>query len=174
MLPAIVPADQGLVAGIPHVRAHEDRLALIGARAARAARTWVGVRYAWGGSTRSGVDCSGLVVAVYGPLGVSVPHQSDQLWHGLPHVRRLHLGDILAFGRGGTSDHVGIYIGHGRFVHAVGAGKGVQIGHLRGRFRHPNFLGAVRVRIRQHAPTDRLQDALETVRRHRFLLVTRD
>jgi hypothetical protein len=152
VLTPTVPADHAVVAGLPHVRSHSHHPNNLGARAARAARTWVGAPYAWGGSSRSGVDCSGLVVAVYGRLGVHLPHQSDQLWHGLNRVKHLRLGDILAFGSGGSSGHVGIYIGHGRFVDAVGVGRGVQIGHLWGAGRHTGFLGAVRVRVHKRRP----------------------
>ena len=87
----------------------------------------------------SGVDCSGLVVAVYRRLGVKLPHQSDELWHSLYRVRTLRKGDIVAFGSSGYSGHVGLYIGHGRFIHAVGAGKGVQIGWLHGAPRPPRL-----------------------------------
>ena len=152
MFTSTVPADHALVAGTPHVRKHAFRPTSLGVRAAKAARTWVGAPYAWGGSSRSGVDCSGLVVAVYGRLGVSLPHQSNELWHGFYRVTHLRLGDILAFGAGDSSGHVGIYIGHGRFVHAVGAGRGVQVGHLWGVGRHLGFLGAVRVRVHKRRP----------------------
>jgi probable lipoprotein NlpC len=68
-------------------------------------------------------------------------------------VKRLRKGDIVAFGSGGYSSHVGIYIGHGRFIHAVGAGKGVQIGWLRGSHKHRGFLGAVRPKLHRARQT---------------------
>ena len=106
------------------------------------ARTFLHTPYAWGGESReSGVDCSGLVVAVYRKLGLELPHQSDQLWHSLPRVKHLRKGDVVAFGSGDSSGHVGIYIGHGRFIHAVGEGKGVRIGFLRGAHAHRGYLG---------------------------------
>jgi cell wall-associated NlpC family hydrolase len=123
-----------------------------GARVVKIARTFLHTPYVWGGeSRRTGVDCSGLVVAVYRKLGIELPHQSDELWHSLHRVKRLRLGDILAFGSGGSSGHVGIFIGHGRFIHAVGAGKGVRIGYLHGAHRHRGFLGAVRPKLRLRA-----------------------
>jgi cell wall-associated NlpC family hydrolase len=150
MLPTVfVPVAVVLAsAGAPHapVRHHDHT----GDRVVRIARTFLHSPYVWGGESLDGVDCSGLVVAVYRRLGVTLPHQSDQLWHSLRHVHRLRKGDILAFGSGGYSSHVGIYIGRGRFIHAVGAGKGVQIGWLRGSHAHRGFLGAVRPRLRLH------------------------
>jgi cell wall-associated NlpC family hydrolase len=136
-----------------------------GVRVVKIARTFLHTPYAWGGeSRRTGVDCSGLVVAVYRTLGLELPHQSDELWHSLRRVKHLRKGDIVAFGSGDSSGHVGIYIGGGRFIHAVGRGKGVRIGFLRGSRAHRGYLGAVRPKLRlavtrkagnalQHAPT---------------------
>jgi cell wall-associated NlpC family hydrolase len=149
MLPAVfVPVAVALAPiGTPHDVARHDHT---GERAVRIARTFLKSPYVWGGESISGVDCSGLVVAVYRKLGVKLPHQSDELWHSLRRVRRLRKGDIVAFGSHGYSSHVGIYIGHGRFIHAVGTGKGVRIGWLRGSHAHPGFLGAVRPKARLH------------------------
>ncbi len=123
-----------------------------GDKVVRIARTFLHSPYVWGGESLSGVDCSGLVVAVYRRVGVKLPHQSDELWRSLRRVRTLRKGDIVAFGSNGYSSHVGLYIGHGRFIHAVGAGKGVQIGWLRGRHAHRGYLGAVRPKVRLHRP----------------------
>jgi cell wall-associated NlpC family hydrolase len=149
MLPAVfVPVAVALAStGVPHA---SPRPADAGAKVVRIARTFLHSPYVWGGESRSGVDCSGLVVAVYRRIGVKVPHQSDQLWHGLYRVKKLRKGDVVAFGSGGYSSHVGIYIGGGRFIHAVGAGKGVQIGWLHGRRAHRGYLGAVRPKVRLH------------------------
>ena len=152
MLPAVfVPVAVALTtAGTSHAPVHHPTT---GDRVVRIARTFLHSPYVWGGESLSGVDCSGLVVAVYRKVGVKLPHQSDQLWHGLHRVKRLRKGDIVAFGSGGYSSHVGIYIGHGRFIHAVGAGKGVRIGWLRGSHKHRGFLGAVRPKLHRARQT---------------------
>ncbi len=148
---AFVPVAAVLAStGVPHATATPAPDP--GARAVKIARTFLHTPYAWGGESRSsGVDCSGLVVAVYRKLGVELPHQSNVLWQSLYRVKRLRKGDIVAFGSGGSSGHVGIYIGHGRFIHAVGRGKGVRIGYLRGKRAHRGYLGAVRPKVRLKA-----------------------
>ena len=128
------------------------------------ARTFLHTPYRWGGESRStGVDCSGLVVAVYRKLGVELPHQSNDLWTSLYRVKKLRKGDIVAFGSGGSSGHVGIYIGGGRFIHAVGRGKGVRIGYLHGKHAHRGYLGAVRPKLRLKV-TRQAGNALEHAR----------
>lgn len=146
---AFVPVAAVLAStGVPHATTPAPDP---GDRVATIARTYLHTPYAWGGeSRRSGVDCSGLVVAVYRKLGLELPHQSDVLWRSLPRVKHLRTGDIVAFGSGGSSGHVGIYIGHGRFIRAVGRGKGVRIGYLHGSRAHRGYLGGVRPKIRLH------------------------
>jgi cell wall-associated NlpC family hydrolase len=143
---AFVPVAAALAStGVPYASAPAPDP---GARVVKIARTFLHTPYAWGGeSRRTGVDCSGLVVAVYRKLGLELPHQSDQLWHSLRRVKKLRKGDIVAFGSGGSSGHVGIYIGSGKFIHAVGRGKGVKIGFLHGSHKHRGYLGAVRPKL---------------------------
>jgi cell wall-associated NlpC family hydrolase len=102
----------------------------LGERAARIALREVGVPYRWGGtSPGSGFDCSGLVYWAYGRLGIALPHSSYALAGTGRPVRssRLRPGDLLFFWGFG---HVGLYIGHGRMVHAPHAGDRVQVVRL--------------------------------------------
>jgi cell wall-associated NlpC family hydrolase len=130
-----------------HARYRMERPKNTGRRAVRLAKSYLQSPYVWGGESYSGVDCSGLVVAVYRKLGAALPHNADALWHTLPRVRHLRSGDLVAFGSGGYASHIGIYAGHDRFVNAVGAGRGVQIGRLHGPHGHANYLGAVRPQV---------------------------
>jgi cell wall-associated NlpC family hydrolase len=101
-------------------------------RAVSIARTQLGVPYVWGGASPSGFDCSGLVMWVYGRLGISLPHNAAALYGvGRPVPRsRLRPGDLLFFSGLG---HVGLYIGRGRMIHAPQSGRSVEIARLASR-----------------------------------------
>jgi cell wall-associated NlpC family hydrolase len=89
-----------------------------------------GVPYVWGGSSRRGFDCSGLIRWVYGHVGMSLPHYTyTQAHYGYPVGRwSLRPGDVVFFhGRA----HVGLYIGGGRVVHAPHPGARVRVASIR-------------------------------------------
>jgi cell wall-associated NlpC family hydrolase len=111
-------------------------------RAVRLARKQLGVPYAWGGASPSGFDCSGLVYWVYGRLGVRLPHNAAALYSvGRPVPRSaLRPGDLVFFSGLG---HVGLYIGHGRMIHAPQSGRTVEIQRLDRRSNPP--VGARRI-----------------------------
>ena len=149
---AQVPAARGAAAPDARratIRAADVRTTRVGARrhrfgvrVAHLARRFVGVTYVWGGeSPASGFDCSGLVRYVFGRLGVSLPHNAAaQFGYGRPVSRgSLELGDLVFFSALG---HVGIYMGHGRFVHAPYSGARVRVEPLR---YHGRYDGARRI-----------------------------
>jgi len=57
-----------------------------GAEVVAQARTWLGVPYLYGGTTRRGVDCSGLVMEVFAALGITVPRTSEEQWSFCEHI----------------------------------------------------------------------------------------
>ena len=113
-----------------------------GLRAVRIANHLTGIPYVWGGSSpRTGFDCSGLVQYVYGKLGVSLPHYTvSQYRHGRAVARsRLRPGDLVFFyGLG----HVGIYAGHGKYIHAPRRGTTVRWASLAS---NSSYYGARRI-----------------------------
>src|SRR6476620_8330350 len=116
----------------------------LGQQAAAIAQQYLGVPYVWGGASPSGFDCSGLVVYVYGRLGVSLPHYTVSLWNSGAHVSRDQLapGDLVFFY---SLDHVGIYLGGGLFIHAPHTGTVVQISSLNSSWYASAYDGAVRI-----------------------------
>lgn len=122
-----------------------------------------GAPYHAGGITPAGVDCSGLVMAAFKRLGVSLPRTSAQQYAaGQPVPKnQLHFGDVVFFNRycqysksgpymagmlpasyASQVCHSGIYLGAGRFVHA--SPRGVEIGNLNDEVWHSSFTGARR------------------------------
>lgn len=135
------PAAPGHAAGEPPAAADlRDRLAAT-------AESFIGIDYAWGGTTsRSGFDCSGLVLAVYRLNGLAMPRSvRDQFRAGTPVAGdRLMKGDLVFFSAspGGELSHVGIYIGNGTFIHAPGSGKNVRRESLGAAYFKSRFAGA--------------------------------
>jgi peptidoglycan DL-endopeptidase CwlO len=118
-----------------------------GVQVARFAKTFIGVRYVYGGSSpRTGFDCSGLVAYVYNHFGVSLPHYTVAQFGRGRGVGRwaLHPGDLVFFNGLG---HVGIYIGHGKFVHAPHTGARVRVASLGEGWYRSTYDGARRISL---------------------------
>ena len=108
------------------------------------ARQLVGVRYSYGGtSPQTGFDCSGFTRFVYAHFGVDLPHYSvAQFGLGRRVARQaLEPGDLVFFD---GLDHVGIYVGRGRFIHAPHSGTTVSVDPMSGWYSS-RFTGARRL-----------------------------
>jgi len=100
--------------------------------AIRTALTYLGVPYVWGGASRSGVDCSGLVMLAYEAAGVNFPHYSGAQYQDTARVPLYDIqpGDILFYGPGGDT-HDAIYLGGGKMIEAPETGYNVHITPIR-------------------------------------------
>ena len=131
----------------------------VGLAAARTALDALGAPYQWGsvgGRGTSGFDCSGLIWRAFASQGVTLPRVSrEQARAGVAVPRTmvaLEPGDLLAFSRvpGGRVEHVGLYVGAGKFVHSSGWDGAVVVSRLapddpRGRWWWQRWVGARRV-----------------------------
>jgi hypothetical protein len=94
-----------------------------------------------------GFDCSGLVMYVYGLLGIRLPHYSGYQWFSGPRVPRdeLQPGDIVFFHPSSNGpQHEGMYIGSGEFIQAPQTGDVVKVSSLYDTQYALSYVGAVR------------------------------
>jgi cell wall-associated NlpC family hydrolase len=118
-------------------------------RLVKMARTFLGLPYRWGEmSERRGVDCSGLVKMLFAKLHIQLPRSSReqiQLGKEVP-LDQLETGDLVFFSSQGViPDHVGLYLGNDRFLHAEKKAGRVIITDLKDPWYAKRFLGARRV-----------------------------
>lgn len=120
----------------------------MGQIAARTAERFVGIPYRWGGDTVvEGLDCSGFVRAVYNLCGVNIPRTSAEQFRTGDRVALDNLvdGDLVFFGSSSDKiNHVGIYVGNGKFVHAPKRGDDIKISSLDEKYFAGRFIGAKR------------------------------
>lgn len=120
----------------------------LGPRAVELARAQLGKPYQWGAAGPDRFDCSGLVQYVYSNLGVALPRVSGQQAAAGVHVDRKDLrpGDLVFFKLNGARiDHVGIYVGRGRFIHAPRRNNPVRSDSLNDSWWRRRFKGGRRV-----------------------------
>ena len=112
----------------------------------RSALRFVGVPYVFGGTSRSGFDCSGYTQHVFAMLGLHIPRTADAQYYAEHRAKGgPKIGDLVFFQtyESGPS-HVGIYLGKGRFVHASSS-HGVMVSSLSDSYWSARYLGAKRV-----------------------------
>jgi len=109
----------------------------------------VGVRYRYGGnSEKSGFDCSGLVKSLFSKVDIDLPRSSREQFRQGAKVDRdeLEVGDLVFFSSGGKQpNHVGIYVGDNKFLHAARKARQVIVSDLNKLWYNVRYLGARRI-----------------------------
>ena len=115
------------------------------------AKQKLGKKYVWGASgNKNTYDCSSFVKFVYKKHGIDLPRTSIMQSKVGKQVKRdeLQVGDLIFFDtskqRKGYVNHVGIYLGDNKFIHASSAKKKVVITSLNKAFYSSRFKGARR------------------------------
>ena len=115
------------------------------------AKTKLGKKYVWGASgTKNTYDCSSFTKYVYRKFNITIPRTSiRQSKHGT-YIKRVDLqkGDLIFFDtskrKKGYVNHVGIYLGDNKFIHASSAKKKVVITSLNQKFYSQRYKSARR------------------------------
>lgn len=152
--PAPAPTQHVLTPAQKRAQAVRDKRAAARDRANRARASLVrvalnqkGDRYVAGASGPNAFDCSGFTMWVYRKAtGKSLPHYSGAQMHRAKRVGRKHLkpGDLLFFGPGG-SQHVSMYIGKGKMIHATNPRSGVRVDSINMGYYRARYAGAGRI-----------------------------
>lgn len=121
---------------------------------------WLGTPYSWAGGGSGGpsegvgrgkgtvgFDCSGLIQYLYAKQGKSVPRVTYDQWRSGQAVGQgeLQPGDAVFFRMGDRGpEHVGLYSGNGKFIHAPKTGDVVKVSSLNEDYYRRNYVGARR------------------------------
>ncbi len=94
------------------------------------AKQFLGNPYVWGGtSLTNGCDCSGFTKSLYAHYGIDLSHSSSaQANYGVAiSASELQPGDLIFYTKGGSINHVTMYIGGGKVIHASSPSTGIRI-----------------------------------------------
>jgi len=124
-------------ASVPDNSLNKERETII-----KTASNYLGTPYCYGGNGDACFDCSGFVNAVYLKAGIDLPRVSRDIYKmGISvNDETVQPGDLVFFKRGNTINHVGIYYGDGKMIHAS-TSKGVVIQSLSDSYFSSHFAG---------------------------------
>jgi cell wall-associated NlpC family hydrolase len=108
---------------------------------------WYGTRYLMGGTSKSGIDCSAFVQAVYlSAFAMVIPRTAFEQFRVTNRISAVEMkqGDLVFFNTTGGVSHVGIYLGNNKFIHASSS-RGVSVSDLFDPYYLKRFLGVGRI-----------------------------
>ncbi|WCG84736.1 C40 family peptidase [Pectobacterium sp. A5351] len=143
------PTEKGMALSA----AHKKRYQHAKTTAMNKLMSQIGKPYHWGGSSPfTGFDCSGLVYYAYKDVvKIQIPRTANEMYHlrdAAPIKKsELESGDLVFFriNNRGAADHVGVYLGEGKFIQSPRTGSDIRISKLNEDYWQEHYVGARRV-----------------------------
>lgn len=117
----------------------------------KTAKKYLGVTHKFGGESKSGMDCSGLIKLSFAEHGIKLPHSSEeQARYGyiIADRNQLKKGDLIFFIDTYTTPklitHVGIYLGNNKMIH-TSSKRGVSISETDNTYWKPRYIFGTRL-----------------------------
>jgi cell wall-associated NlpC family hydrolase len=104
----------------------------------------LGKPYVFGGAGPNSFDCSGLTMMAYKQVGINLSHYVPNQYSASRRVSRADLqpGDLVFFNH---NNHMGMYVGNGKFIQAPHTGDVVKISSLSDAYYSSVFMGGGRL-----------------------------
>jgi len=139
-----------LVSGCSTLSKRKHYNSEIGNRIVNIAAKYKGTPYKYGGTTPDGFDCSGYTSYVYKKTGITIPRTARLQYNSGRSVAKSDLkkGDLVFFMRWPLigiilpPNHVGIYVGNNKFIHAPSSGGKIKYDSLSNSYWENHFKGA--------------------------------
>lgn len=111
---------------------------------------YIDAPYNYGGTSKSGIDCSGLILCVFNENGIKLPRTASrqfQVGQYIDSIEKLQPGDLAFFSYSfsGGPTHVGIYVGDYKMIHASSYNYAVVCANIDNRHHRRRFIGGTRI-----------------------------
>ena len=122
------------------------------------AKKWIGTKYSYGGHSRKGTDCSGMVMELFLKVfDIKLPRNSAQQQAFCTRIgqKEIQAGDLIFFATGKNRNqvsHVGLYIGENEMIHAS-TSRGVIISNINEKYYSSKYHSSGRVIALQSTST---------------------